>query len=317
MTGRRSNRDLHVTDENVEKNRMRNNLHNHKALMAASAFAMLVTACSGAGASETEQLADKVFEMPTLSDVQANELARFTASQELVSACMQQAGFEYIIPEANKVVTVSGGGFVETEAATAAELGYGISIVLVEDSEQPGTEADVYVDPNELYLTSVGESERASWQATYRGDEDVPGCAAAGDSAFQQLTSQDEVLALFADQLEELYDRASSDGTVIDGIASWVSCMQNQGFYDYAYPEDAVYDVRARFEAQGTSDDATLQDELQSFERQVAVADAQCPFNNFGGWEVVLENTYAQYEQQFVEQNSAQILAALTAEESS
>lgn len=279
-------------------------------LLTIAALAILASACSGGGSDNTE-LAGQVFEMPAQADIEARELTRFDQAQELVANCMMQAGHEYIIPDADRVVTVAAGGFVEVEADTAADLGYGISIALFDES----VDQDQYVDPNELYLRSITESERAAWQASYAGDEDIAGCASAGDTVFQQLTSQDALLAKYADQLQEIYDRAAADTQVTEANASWVACMQNQGFYDYDYPEEAVYDVQGRYEAQAGTDDADAQAELQKFEREVATADALCPFNNFGGWERTMQDVYAQYEEQFVAQHSEELLAYLAAEE--
>ena len=200
-----------------------------------------------------------------------------------------------------RVVTIETVDDRERAAADASAAGYRISIGDV-------TSAPASTDPNETALDAMATGERAAWLRAYLGSETQNGCASRLNPSRSQIERQQALVQeIFGDELEQLQLRVYADQRVVDGQAAWVECMQAQGFA-FANPGAPVAEIRNAMEAQPTGNEL---ESLQKHEREVAVADASCPFNNFGGWERVYTEVYDEMYAEFIGDHEAELLAVI------
>ena len=286
--------------------------NSRRVLLGTLAAAALLTAC-GQGSSGQAERAAGYLANQDLDSVQQIEYQRFRDQMVVVQQCMQAEGFDFTVPDPAVFLKVSDAGFVETSTAQAPTLGYGISMGVNEVALGPdgsSTELDDYVDPNEAMLATLSDSERQAWNETYYG-LDGDGCIVAGQTLAVTLTDNERVQQAFAGELAAMIEDIGHDPSIVEGEQSWVDCMAEQGF-DYRHPTEAVRQLQEEFAA-GVPDD--MLDEFHTREVAIATADADCPFNNFGAWELAYEDLLAKRQQAFAEDHAAEILA-LTEQES-
>lgn len=269
-----------------------------RASLAALVAVVLLNAC-GQGSDDGSLPAAGYLAAQDIDTVRNLEYQRFRDEQVLVQRCMKEEGFDYILPDPAAFLTVSDGGFVEVPIDMAATLGYGITISLDEAVEpQP--------DPNSELLARLSETERQAWMSIYYGSGG-DGCASAGRSLARTLTDDERVQTAFADEIAAMVDSVAEDPEVVAGEAAWARCMAEQGF-DFTAPPESVRLLQDEF-ALGIP-----LDQMEAFrirELAVAMADAECPFNNFGGWETAYEAILQKRQEQFAEDHEAEIFALL------
>jgi hypothetical protein len=291
--------------------------NSRRVLLGTLAAAVFLTGCgqssSGQAATAAGYLANQ-----DLDAIQQIEYQRFRDQQLAVQQCMQAEGFDFTVPDPARFLEVTDGGFVETSMEQATTFGYGISMNIgtaptdgAPDGEgrADGDAGGTYVDPNDEMLASLSESERRAWSETYYGIEG-DGCMAAGRTIAVELTDNERVQQAFADELTAMIDSIGQDPSIVAGEQSWVDCMAEQGF-DYRHPTEAVRLLQDEFAA-GIPDE-----QLADFhEREIAIAtaDAGCPFNNFGGWELAYEDLLAERQKAFADEHEAEILALIEQE---
>lgn len=191
-------------------------------------------------------------------------------TEELVAACMQNEGFEYV-PDVNN------GGVVFSDDSEdegpqwgteefAKEFGYGITTDPW-GGEMTGGEDD-YVDPNGDYVNSLSESEQEAYYETlygtgpteeqmlemeesgnYESDWTQEGCQGAARHEISQdadgataAYEDPEFTELFA-EIENMYaaiwdpEQKSEEVAALD--AKWSDCMSEQGYTEFATSDDA------------------------------------------------------------------------------
>jgi len=300
--------------------------------------ALTVAAC-GRGGGEAETDADSPLdgylnEIYGEYDPDAPDPDRMRA-EELVAACMADAGFEYYPQtEQSGVITLSE---ARNTLEFAEEFGYGYST----ESNGPGTgtmnwpvmteseaerlnseyrealsEDAVYEYEAALYGAMVTdppqEGEDIDWESMDRGcsgrgyDEIYPALAIA-----EQFTDLNEAMNQMLTDIEE-------DPRVAEALIGWSSCMATAGYPDLSQLIDAenlVNDLWNRFNAAngnridlslGETDydavKASLPDELaelQAAEIAVAVADVTC--RDEVGYTRIRQEVENEYEQAIVD----------------
>jgi hypothetical protein len=302
---------------------------------------LLLTACSGdespsAAAETPESPLSEYYEKLFPEQSSEDQEARMRETEELVAACMQEAGFEYIPRD-----PAAFGGFEEfepdeeygTEEYAAA---HGYDITTFDPEAQPMPEE--MVDPNEEYLSSISESEvMAYYEALYGAssseefdpeaeapvyDWTTAGCTGQAEheiGADEVFT--DPAFMSFQEDTSALYEKAQNSPETAALNAEWADCMASAGYPDYGSPQEAMDDINeqamAIYESASETDpmpDETAMAELREVELDTAVADYRCQE------EVDYADTsmeiMAEFEQEYVDTHRAE-LDALVAEHGS
>lgn len=250
-------------------------------------FAALLSGCRSSEGVEAGQDPPELLTPPAGAprtselDAMIDSIAGFTstsgaAEQVAIAECMQEQGFDYIIPagddtQPSEVPQVD-------DAAYRADHGYGISIT----PEQPAESQD----PNSALLDAMSDSERQRYEAALHGTPagetpitDANGvevgfyyadsCVAKASLAVYGLTSGERQDII--DQLESarngLVDRMRADQRYIDSWNAWSDCMATSG-YEASDRYAAIELVHQKF-----ADDPAAG---AVFETEVASADNVC-----------------------------------------
>lgn len=302
----------------------------------------MLTGCSGddkssAAANEHESPLAEYYEklFPEQSSEDQNALMR--ESEAIVSACMQEAGFEYIPRDP----ATHGGGAVayepDEEYGTeeyAAVHGY--HVTTFDQEAEPVTEE--MVDPNEAYLSSMSESEAAAYYETLYGvmaseefdpegeppvyDWTTSGCTGKAEHELGGAeVYTDPAFMSFQEDTEALYEKAQKSPETEALTAEWADCMADAGYTDYRSPEDAMNDINERAMAlyENTSESAPMpdeaaMDELRKLELDTAVADYRC--QEQVDYADTTQAIMGELEQEYVDTHRAE-LDALVAEHGS
>lgn len=170
-----------------------------------------------------------------------------TRVEELVKACMKNAGFDYVPvdPNATKAALTGTSGLTDDEFRR--QFGYGVSTVfekVVEISQSPNSS-----DPNVAYRSRLDPAGQAAFdKALTGGRPDISvsgavGAAKAGDleglggcieEGTTEVFGNSNVISALA-KIEELDARAEADERLVTARAAWSKCMKEQGF-DYSEP---------------------------------------------------------------------------------
>lgn len=265
-------------------------------------------------------------------DPDAPDPARARA-EELVAACMAEAGFEYFpMTEPPSYVRIDRELPVTVEVAE--EHGYGMSI----EAEGRGTGTRTWWAPaqetqaeraNREYRESLSPAARPEYDRALNGDpgawlEEEPdpamayGCQGRGyDDAYRFLRPTE--FAEVIDAMDEVHAQVEQDPRVADALRVWRSCMAGAGYPDLTELVDARVLVdstirqfltenagridRSLAESEYEAIKASVPAELaavQAEERAVAVADATC--RESSGYDRTHREVTAEHEQAVVDE---------------
>jgi hypothetical protein len=209
--------------------------------------------------------------------VQGDDPDKQQQVQELIAACMKEAGFEYLpyVPTAPEPQPV-----LEGDLDWARTYGYGISTI---DATAP----DPSDDPNTAITAAMSESERAAYQRALFGTsfqsttsiggavaaappvgiappsggadgstvpptgaaENSPGCvpqASAQVYGEPDVVDMQEFSTLF-DALSKLQTSVMADPRVVPLIAVWSDCMADAGHPGFTAVDDARNSIMSRW----------------------------------------------------------------------
>lgn len=190
-------------------------------------------------------------------------------AQDIIAACMQAEGFEYI-PENNTVFMADGDDvdWNPDDRDWVAQYGYGIFKNPWNEQqyeEQPG---DEWVDPNADYVASLSEAEQEAYYEVLHGgnptDEQLEdpefdwstlpqGCWGEGYAVMGGGSDMEAVYEQFEplmDRMFAVYDEAQNAPEMIELDAEWASCMADSGYTQYSKQsevEQAFYEKQDPF----------------------------------------------------------------------
>lgn len=203
---------------------------------------------------------------------QAKQHSLDTAEELLVGRCMVAKGWAYPAQSPPAPVTYEERMLKLDERR---HIGYG----LFRDEER-------IVSPVDRYAEQLAPAVRADFTRTLLGDDnsrkaiELPGgdqLTFAGDGCifesrtrlFPDIFTWARVTHLPETFLNRLVDSLATTPAYADAMRGWGSCMAQRG-HSYGLPEDARNSLRARYNAEGSTD------QLRRHEVEVAVADAEC-----------------------------------------
>lgn len=301
----------------------------------AVALGLLVPALSACGAVETP-------DEPSALDAYLDEIyftldaeeaaARHAREQEMIAACMAEAGFDYqsqAAPHQYRLPEV-------ITPEYAAEFGYGETtetsgpdVPPSTFSHLPGT--DPAFDENNRYVESLSVGARDQYflamhgadfyldEPPEGGAEAQPGCRGrAIDAVYADGRTPDELEHVATAIREEIW-WVTEDPRVTAANPAWVDCMADAGYPGLEAVEDAVGLVVDRINASSFSYVAPWDElkqrhadelvDLRRFEVEVAVADTAC--REQVGWYDVREDVLAEGEATILELYRAELDAWL------
>jgi len=190
------------------------------------------------------------------------------AIEAAVQSCMVEQGFKYT-PNPG-----GGGEFVAQfdGASFAEQFGYGVTTMTGASAADLGLGAGLPDDPNQQYVQSLSESQRAAYMSVLYGaaggtsgfvvgSGDGTGVSGGGapvtasggciGEANQQVYGTDQPLALnhdIFDQLHQIGAQVDADPRLIEAWRDWASCMASEG-YPFSDESEIIRDLSARFTA--------------------------------------------------------------------
>ncbi|MCR2801511.1 hypothetical protein QNO21_04010 [Microbacterium sp. zg-Y818] len=220
-----------------------------------------------------------------------------TEREELVAACMNEAGFEYI-PNSNNGTVVFGDDDVWDPDSREWVAQYGYGMVESPGMDEPMPADEEYSDPNQDYVSGLTESEQAAYyevlygpgipeeemdeDGSYEWDWTQAGCHGWAQHEMDgdnPLTS-DEHKPLM-DALNTFYTDMQVAPEFADLNAEWAACMDESGHSGFVAQMDAqnsfIDELNAYYEGQTEwiEDDPVLA-ELAEREIELALADLDC-----------------------------------------
>lgn len=220
-----------------------------------------------------------------------------TEREELIAACMSDAGFEYVPDTNTGSLSFSADDTWNPDSREwVAQYGYGM-VNYPGMNEQPAPE-DEYVDPNADYVSSLTESEQtAYWEVlygpaipeeemnedgSYEWDWTQGGCHGQaqhemdGDDPF----SADEHKPLM-DAINTFYTDAQNAPAFADLNAEWVACMDESGHSGFVAQADAQNSMNDELNAYYESQTEWLENDpaleaLAEKEVELALVDLDC-----------------------------------------
>ena len=251
------------------------------------AVVLALAGCGGAAAPEPEGM-----DNGSLGDYFAEALgmseygrAQWDAEQELIAACMSDAGFEYI-PQPftdTSVVTVT----TERTRESVAETGWGIipTDLTPYEPEAPPTA------PNDVYYESLSDSAQAEYEVALQGQ--VPDGASSemapedmgcwGRAIAQQQQTSPWAIDGFESLQAEMqgrWEQILAQPVYVAALERWSICMGDVGYPGLTVLDDAMQLVENKFEEEFPGFTYRLDDprlpELAAWEREVAVASYDC-----------------------------------------
>lgn len=205
-------------------------------------------------------------------DGPGNDLSTLAEIHDGTAACMQDLGWDYVAPDVSELDGLKPPSTLGALRQWTETYGYGITTQTGEPN--PTREA---IDAQYDYEAQLSQAARVRYQSDLYGPEgtdesapigaDRPGCALQAElHAYQDVPAANgALLDVLGERLQGLW---SSD-EYVSALDGWRSCMTTQGF-DFVRQGDAKDAVLDRI---STSSDM---DELQTYERSVAVADLAC-----------------------------------------
>ncbi|MBP2436092.1 hypothetical protein [Microbacterium amylolyticum] len=284
------------------------------AVAATAAAALTLSSCGMIGGQATPTQEDspltEFFAALYGSDMSPEDWEEQYAEQEkeaqdIIAACMQAEGFEYI-PETGSS-SVSFGDDVEwnpDDRDWVAQYGYGVFNNPWNDQPQEEQPVDEWVDPNADYVESLSEAEQTAYYEVLHGgnptDEQLEdpdfdwstlpqGCWGEGYAVMNGGDEMEAVYEQFEPLMERMfavYDEAQNAPEMIELDAEWSSCMADSGYAQYTKQsevEQSFYDKQEPFwEAQnemweGVDWDTITEEEIEQLEAQTSDDPMQSP----------------------------------------
>ena len=183
-----------------------------------------------------------------------------------VTACMRSKGWQYAAPPANAVMTMSFGNLGDD---FRERYGYGLSTRPPIENASP----DTNTDPNQAYLASLSEADKAQWTEDLYGKQDlkpnaagdtgtgggggapaaggmvavaggaIGGCFGEAQTKVQQNDPSTSKAVI--DRVQQLQSSMQHDPRMIDAQQKWSACMKTAGF-TYAKQEEIFTDLLGR-----------------------------------------------------------------------
>ncbi len=305
---------------------------------AAAGALLLLSGCGGSGDGGAGNGSDSSdgplaeYMKPVTSAYDDIDYDKLRAQQEnIIAACMQEAGFEYIPDDPGSSSASDSGpwdGELEWGSVEFAEkYGYGYS----GGSESEEGEQEEWVDPNADYLAAMSESERAAYEAALWGQQDEveveveddaevewdwtkAGCTGkASNEAYGDASSayEDPAFVDLQDEMTRLYEKVLTDPKLTALDAEWSACMNDAGF-DFAKVNEASDSIDEAYTAlweaadpDTGSVDKTAEADLREKEMATAIADAKCQTKV--GYQKKAREVQFALEQEFVDTHKAEL----------
>lgn len=253
-------------------------------------------------------------------------------AEELVAACMAEAGFEYH-PLVEQPTYVHISKALPVTLDVAEELGYGITI----EAGGPGTGTQAWWAPrqesqaerdNRVYVESLSPAARAEYERALMGEPSAglqeefdlatdAGCTGRAYTEVGRAFRPPEFAAVI-EAMDQVYWQVEDDPRVIEAQRAWRTCMADAGYPDLTEFGDTQRLVQSmvgefRSETAGRIDSSLGETEydaikasvptelaaLQDEERALAVADATCREDSGYTW--VHRDVTTEYEQGFID----------------
>jgi hypothetical protein len=253
----------------------------------------------------------------------------FRRQEQIIAACMQEQGFEYIERDYNQAVDAK---VKNTEAFDlppdqyAERWGYGISTI---DPSQFTAEAPD--DPNSAIVEALSPEARSAYDKAMYGNgreqADDGGCQGRAmreiygeDFADRKEVASSEYSAL-DEEMGALWDRVVNDPRVVAAKSGWSDCMADAGHPEATDPDNAAQLVVERFSDLYGVDPSQFKEvragmksppqqpapaalaEVQSYERSLAMADRRCK----AAYDDAVFTVQTEVENRFIEENRAEL----------
>ena len=205
-------------------------------------------------------------------DGPGNDLSVLAEIHDGTAMCMQDLGWDYVAPDVSELDGLKPPSTLGALRQWTETYGYGITT-----QPDQGIAYRSAIDGQYDYQAQLSQDARARYESDLYGPEgtdesvpigaDRPGCAPQAErDAYEDVPAANKtLLEVLGDRLQELW--ASDE--YVSALNGWQSCMTTQGF-DFVRQGDAKEAVLDRI---GTSSDV---EELQAYERSVAIADLAC-----------------------------------------
>ncbi|MCC2309746.1 hypothetical protein [Cellulomonas chengniuliangii] len=302
------------------------------AAAAAAGALLLLSACGGGSGSDAGKDSSakegplEAYIKPVTSVYDDIDYEKIQVEQEnIIAACMQEAGFEYTPQESQSVSSPWDDEDIEWGTEEFAQkYGYGYS----GGSESEDGE-DEWVDPNADYLATMSESERAAYEAALWGgpqdepvDEDAEvewdwtkaGCyGKASNETYGDAFSayEDPAFVDLQDEMGRLYEKVQADPKLTALDSEWSACMNDAGF-DFAKVSEASESISEAYNALWEAADPdtggidkTAEADLREKEMATAIADAKCQTKV--GYQKKSREVQFALEQEFVDNHKAEL----------
>lgn len=304
--------------------------------------ALALAACSPAADGDG---GDKRPESPLsayLSSVWGGDLsteeqeARYTeqqkASEKLVAQCMSEEGFDYT-PNIQQVTFSSDGGqWKPDDREWVNQYGYGM--INYPGRDEPPTDQQEYVDPNQDYVASLSESEQAAFyealygpptseedlneDGSYEYDWTKAGCQGWAQHESASNPMMNEEFASLNDAINDFYAKMAEDPGFAKLDAQWASCMADAGHSGFVAQTDAQSSMSDKLNEYYSGQTAQVENDpklaaLGEEEIALAVADLDCREKT--NYRDEYEKVQFALEEQFIADNKADLDALKAAAE--
>jgi hypothetical protein len=207
--------------------------------------------------------------------------------QDLIVACMSEAGFEYtpeqFYGDREEIAEDPNAGIWRLQeddpARFAREYGYGFTTIDLESQAPPTPGAAD--DPNLAYRESLPPAAQQEYDRALWGGEagETGGCQnQAYEQVYGDRTDGERRFDALVEEWDTLYQRIESDPRLDAARQAWSGCMAGAGYPDLTSlhdGQDQVSQRQSELSRDGAQDPAAVE-ELRQFERDIAVADHTC-----------------------------------------
>lgn len=192
----------------------------------------------------------------------------------VIATCMADHGFEYSTERAPRVDVPEGpahGGPAWGSLEWIRTYGYGRTTTTFDDYVGGTMPDPAWVDPNEAYVATLSEEQRAAYHQALDGGD--PGSGGAPGSCMRTAWEQEpytfeivqEAFPRLSSELDQVGSMGAGDPRLDQLEADWLACMAGAGYEGMTsmlHAEDVVIDlVRAASLPAGTALDRTDTDQ--------------------------------------------------------
>jgi len=263
--------------------------------------------------------------------------ARYTEqqkkSEELVAQCMSEEGFDYT-PNIQSVSFSSGNDIEWKPDDRDWVTQYGYGMVNYPGRDEPPTDQQEYVDPNQDYVSSLSESEQTAFyealygpspteeelneDGSYEYDWTKAGCQGWAQHESGANPMMDEEFESINDAINDFYTKMAEDPGFAKIDADWASCMADAGHSGFAKQADAQTSISDKLNEYYNGQTAYVEDDpklaaLGEEEVALAIADLDCREKT--NYRDEYEKVQFALEEQFIADNKADLDALKAAAE--